>query len=996
VTSDAGTRGAHRRAGGTAGHPERLVFAVVLTAVAAIWAVSIAYALQQRARALENADHQLTIAASTLADFNELAEISAGSATKPADARRAAAIWRVLLQYPAASIWIESKGVTTARQPPAGNLTDDIQVREERGDFVVHAALPRSEALAQWRLMRAQGGGLLVTASLTILLLTQFLMRAQQQRAAAERDAAAARERAQQLAQYRAQLEQTVAERTGELREANALLNVELGERKAAEAALREHDALLNVVTRGAGELLGTHSIDEAIPGVLELIGQTVAVGRVQLNAIEPDRDGHLRSSLRYEWCAPGSPPMLDHPALQNIDLTMHYPKPAAAPASGSIAAFFVDEIGEPYRGLFTAAQMRSFLRIPVLPDGRLWGSVDFVDSADAKRQWSWAETDTLKTLAGLIGTAVSRARYVKELADANMIVQNSPTILYRLQGGPSLRLTYVSPNVTKFGHQPAQLVGSADWLQRLVHPDDQAKVAAAMKHILDENAAGAAIEFRLVTGDGGSRWVENRYTLVRNGRDRLVEVEGIIIDITERKAAEEKIALLARTDPLTGLANRATFGERLRQAFAAARRGAGPFAVFYLDFDHFKNINDTLGHAVGDELLQQVAERLKGALRETDLVARLGGDEFAILQMEMGEPANAGALAAKIRSILSQPYRLGGHELQLTTSIGICPYAADSNGPEQMLMQADLALYRAKDEGRDRYCFHSADLDHQVLERVSIAEELTGAMRGEELELHYQPQVDLGTGRIVGMEALLRWRHPQRGLLYPGAFLIIAEKAGVVPALGRWVLDRACAQMKAWRDAALAPPVIAVNLSLAEIKTGRELVRTVADTIAKRGLDPADLEFDVTEASLVQATWAHSDVLAQLRQIGVKIAIDDFGTDYSFFEYLREYDVDHVKIAQTSVGKALGEPKQAATIHAIIGLARELGIGVIAEGVESEEQRRLLLSADAATEAQGFYFSPAVDAARATELLRQGGIEPLRAAVGRSGEPGTCGAAGR
>jgi diguanylate cyclase (GGDEF)-like protein/PAS domain S-box-containing protein len=667
---------------------------------------------------------------------------------------------------------------------------------------------------------------------------------------------------------------------------------------------------------------------------------------------------------------------------MQDVDLATYFPRAVSVASSGALASFFVEQVGEPYRSLFAAAQMRSFLRIPVMIDDRLWGCLDFIDSSDTQREWSWAETDTLKTLAGLIGTAINRARYVKELADATMIVQNSPTILYRLKGEPSLPLTYVSHNITKFGHEPKQLIGSTDWVKQLVHPEDQAKVDTAMAHILEKDAVGAAIEFRLVTGDGRSRWVENRYTPVRNGSDRLVEVEGIIIDITERKAAEDKIALLARTDPLTGLANRATFGERLRQAFAATRRGASAFAVLYLDMDHFKNVNDTLGHPIGDELLRQVASRLTSTVRETDLVARLGGDEFAVLQADMNEPADAGTLAAKIQAALTRPYDLVGHELHMTTSIGICPFAADSEGPDQMLMQADLALYRTKEEGRDGYRFHSADLDRQVLERVGIAEELTRAMQTQGLELHYQPQVDLGSGRIVGMEALVRWRHPERGLLYPGAFLPIAEKAGIGAALGQWVLDHACAQLRAWRDTGVAPPVIAVNLSLSEIKTGRELVRNVGATIAKWNLDPGDVEFDVTEASLAQATWTHNDVLSQLRQLGVKIAIDDFGAEYSSIDYLREYHVNHLKIAQSFIGRALAEPQHAVMVRAIIGLARELGIRVIAEGVESEDQRRMLLSAGALTEGQGFYFSPAVAAERATELLRAGGIEPPLAAA--------------
>jgi diguanylate cyclase (GGDEF)-like protein/PAS domain S-box-containing protein len=957
--------------------PERSVLLLVVIAIAGIWAVSIAFAVGQRARVLESVQHQLTMAVATLADFNELAEIVAGKAANRASARRAAAIWRILLEYPDASIWFETNGVVTAGQPPRSALAADIVVQDVRQDFTVHAALPRAVVLAQWHRTVWQGGSALAAASFAALLVAQLLMRALRQRSAAERDAAAAEERARQLAIYREQLEGTVATRTGELREANTQLNIELGERKAAEAALREHDALLNAVTRGAGELLGSHSIDEAVPAVLELIGQTVAVGRVQLHSMSADREGHMRSDLRYEWCAPGLAALLGNPAWRDLDLTAHFPRSGSLVVSGAPAAFAVEEIAEPLRTQFAAQGMRSFLRLPVTIDGRLWGGIDFIDSASEQRQWSWAETDTLKTLAELIGTAINRARYVKELADANTIVQNSPTILYRLKGDPALPLIYVSHNITKFGHDPAQLTAAPDLIERLVHPDDRAKVEAAMARVLEKNAAGATIEFRLVTGDGRIRWVENRYTPVRNGNDRLVEVEGIIIDITERKEAEEKIALLARSDALTGLANRATFVERLRHAFSATQRGASPFAVLYLDLDHFKNINDTLGHLVGDQLLQQVARRLKDSLRETDLVARLGGDEFAILQADTREPASAGALAAKIQSALAQPYMLAGHERHIGASIGICPFAADGQGPDQMLMQADLALYRAKEEGRNTYRFHTADLDQQVLERVKLAEDLKRALAGDELELYYQPQVDLASGRIVGMEALVRWRHPTRGLLFPGAFVPIAEKAGTITALGRWVLDRACGQMRSWRDEGVAPPVIAINLSLGEIKTGHELVATIAETIAKWRLAPADLEFDVTEAILAQSTWTQNDVLTQLRQLGVKIAIDDFGTEYSSFDYLRAYNVNHLKIAQEFIHKALGEPHNAATIRAIIGLARELGIEVIAEGVESEDQRRLLLSAGATTQAQGFYFSPAVDATRAGEFLRHGLIEP-------------------
>ena len=585
--------------------------------------------------------------------------------------------------------------------------------------------------------------------------------------------------------------------------------------------------------------------------------------------------------------------------------------------------------------------------------------------------KWQMAEQAAFK-MSSLEEAVEERTR---ELSNANIIVQNSPVILYRLRGEPSFPLIYVSHNITKLGHDPKSLLASPSWSQSLIYPDDQAKVREAMARILDRDAEGASIEFRLCTGDGALRWVENRYVPVRDKEGRLIEVEGIIIDITERKAAEEKITLLARTDGLTGLANRATFSERLSQAFAAARRGALGFAVLYLDLDKFKPVNDTFGHPVGDLLLQQVAGRLKTCTRESDLVARLGGDEFAILQGETTEPANAGALAAKIQATLALPYIINGNELNISVSIGISPYAASNSGADAMLVQADLALYRSKEEGRNQYHFHSADLDQDVLDRVTLAGEIKRAIDHHEFELLYQPQVELSSQNIVGMEALIRWNHPTRGLLPPGLFIPIAEKTGTIIALGHWVLDQACRQMSIWRKQGLNLPVIAVNLSLIQLKCGQELVRDVTETIGKWGLAPTDLEFDVTEATLAQLTWSQNEVLPQLRQLGVKIAIDDFGSEYSTFDYVRAYRVNHLKIAQSFINRSTSDPQSAATIRAIVNFAHDIGISVIAQGVETEQQRDLLISTDTMTQAQGFHFSRAVGADRAGELLRQGRI---------------------
>ena len=372
------------------------------------------------------------------------------------------------------------------------------------------------------------------------------------------------------------------------------------------------------------------------------------------------------------------------------------------------------------------------------------------------------------------------------------------------------------------------------------------------------------------------------------------------------------------------------------------------------------------------------MADRLKNIVRENDVVARLGGDEFAVLQLEMGEPANAGALASKIQKSIALPYELQGNTVRISASIGVCPYLPETSGPDALLAQADLALYRAKDEGRNCYRFHSEDLDQQVIERIALAEDLRNAIDNDELELHYQPQVELASGRISGMEALVRWNHPTRGLLGPSSFLPVAEKTGTMVALGHWVLEQVCRQLRLWRDQKLVLPIVAINLSFTQLKSNRELIRDVTETTAKWGLTPSDLEFDVTEATLAKITLAQNDVLIRLRNLGAQVAIDNFGTEYSSFDYLKSYGVSELKMAQSFLSNPARDPSRAATIRAIMTMARELDVRVVAEGVETQEQRERLLVTCSTTHAQGYYFSRAVDVAHAEELLRQGRVMPL------------------
>lgn len=925
-------------------HLERLTFLPILAALVLVWGGLVTFTLAERTSALDRAQSQLQSTVATLADFNELADRSEATAAAQTNASRTAAFWRALVQYPTASFWVESRRRIIAGQPPVGERVPSIVAHDTRAAFTVRAALPEADALVGWERGTRQSVAALAAVTLGFLILTRFLSKALRQRAAAEREAAASSERATQLAQYRAELQETVAHRTEELAQSNSHLETELAERRAVQSALREHDALLNAVTKSAAELLGTQNYEDAIATVLALIGTTISVSRVLTTEIAADGTGHFRSSLRHEWSAPGIPPILGDPRYQGVDLTA-FPALVDRLAAGELAPFYIEEIPQPYRSLCERASIQSILHIPILVSNAFWGSLNFIDASSVRREWSWAETDTLKTLAGLVGMAITRARYIEELADADTIVQNSPTILYRLRGEPAFPLMYISSNVAKFGHDPATLMGSPHWAQSLIEPLDVPIFQAAMTRLLQPGAKGDSVEFRLRTGSGEEHWVENRYSPRRDQDGRLLEVEGIIIDVTDRKAAEAKIALLARTDSLTGLANRATFLERLRHAFAATARGARGFAVLYLDLDYFKPVNDTLGHAAGDALLREVAARLVKSARDTDLVARLGGDEFALLQADFDEPESAGMLAARIVHSVALPYLIEGSEVRISASIGICPHSARSSGPDEMLAQADVALYRAKEQGRNQYRFYSENLDRQVLGRVQLADDLRRALEGTELELYYEPQVELNTGRTAGAKALVRWHHPTRGLLQPDDFIPILEKTATGIALGHWLLERACQELSRRRAAGAALPVVAVDIRFAQLKNGDELVRNICDTLARFSLVPSDLELDVTEETLAQATLTHNDSLTRLHELGVKIAIADFGTKCSSFEYLRAYSVSRIELSQSFISGAFAQPERAAAIRDVVALAEETGIGIITQGLETPGERAMLFS---------------------------------------------------
>jgi diguanylate cyclase (GGDEF)-like protein len=438
----------------------------------------------------------------------------------------------------------------------------------------------------------------------------------------------------------------------------------------------------------------------------------------------------------------------------------------------------------------------------------------------------------------------------------------------------------------------------------------------------------------------------------------------GVVIDVTERCQAEERIAHLAHHDTLTGLPNRLLFRERMDNAIARARRGKG-FAVLCLDLDRFKEVNDALGHPVGDALLCAVADRLRAGLRETDTLARLGGDEFAVIQSSANQPCEATALARRLVEAVSAPFHIGSHQISVGTSIGAAVAPDDGLDPDALLRAADMALYRAKADGRGTWHFFEPEMDARIQMRRALELDLRRALASEEFEVHYQPIVRVATRRVSGLEALVRWRHPERGLVPPDRFIPLCEEIGLIVPLGEYVLARACADAMQWPGA----PKVAVNLSPAQF-TSPGLVEAVSTALAATGLEPERLELEITETVMLQENEATLATLYRLKALGIRIAMDDFGTGYSSLSYLQRFPFDKVKIDRCFI-RDLGQSRQSnAIVRAMADLCGGLGMITTAEGVEAEEQFAVLRR-KGCDEAQGYLFSRPLPGCEIPRMLK-------------------------
>lgn len=454
----------------------------------------------------------------------------------------------------------------------------------------------------------------------------------------------------------------------------------------------------------------------------------------------------------------------------------------------------------------------------------------------------------------------------------------------------------------------------------------------------------------------------------VKNDRGNISHYVSIFADITEHKETEEHVRHLAHYDVLTDLPNRSLFNDRLGQAIINAQRDGGRAAVMFLDLDRFKIINDTLGHGIGDLLLQEVAGRLTGCVRQGDTVSRLGGDEFVVLLPELNDEKDAQLVAQKLLNAAELPIVMEGHELHISVSIGISYYPMDGTDTETLMKNADVAMYRAKEEGRNNYQFYHASMNARSFERLAMETSIRHALQRGEFDLYYQPRFAIPEGRIVGAEALIRWNHPELGLVSPAQFIPLAEETGLILPIGEWVLKQVAAQGKTWQQAGLPPLSLAVNVSARQFRQA-DFAGKVLQILRDSGFYPHHLELELTESTLMTNAEENIETLNKLNALGIRIAIDDFGTGYSSLSYLKRLPVDILKIDRSFVSEVPGNRDGAAIVEAIIAMARSLGLHIIAEGVETAEQLEFLQTRKC-NEIQGYYFSRPLPVQQFEQLL--------------------------
>jgi len=748
-------------------------------------------------------------------------------------------------------------------------------------------------------------------------------------------------------------------------------------------------DQVLEAVGFTAERFLTADSWEQVIPEVLERLGRATDVSRVYVYENSVREDGELVMSQRWEWCGPDVQPTL---GWQNTvgypysDGYMHFRDELAA---GRAIYGLTREFPESEQADMELEGIVSNAVVPIFVGANWWGYMGFDHCID-EHLWTAAEIDALLAAAGTLGATIYRKQVESQLAGTaeelhaveqryQALVEQIPAVLYMDPIDIHGTTLYVSPQVEEIlGVTQEDYLADPDMWRKLLHPDDLERAESDYASYL-ETGSPEASDYRMIRPDGRIVWLHDRATILRDESGKPFITQGVMFDVTKQKEAEQQVAFMAYHDRLTGLPNRAMFEEHLEFALARAARTATAVAVLFMDLDNFKILNDTKGHAAGDELLQKIALRMQDATRETDLVARQGGDEFLVLigdiEMEGEEEGSspyvvAESVASRVLQSLETPFRIDGEDYHTSASIGIAIFPMDARDATTLLMNADSAMYRSKRSGTASYTVHRDEQD-VVPDAPTFAARLREAADKQEWEVRYHPIVELDSGRLVTLEALVRWRDPTGGLIRPGEFLPLAEEIGVIDAIGDWVLDHICSQLEEWRDEGLGMD-ISYNLSPRQLRHP-DLAEHLLPFLSARHISPASLIVEVSEATAMTDPERTQKVFNSLRSAGLRVALDDFGTGGSSLARLQHLPVDILKIDQSFVRDLAAEESAASMIMAMVQTARALDISLVAEGVETEQQRRMLVRAGC-TLGQGYLFSRPLPADRMLEALRNEG----------------------
>jgi diguanylate cyclase (GGDEF)-like protein/PAS domain S-box-containing protein len=759
------------------------------------------------------------------------------------------------------------------------------------------------------------------------------------------------------------------------------VFSIDVTERRRAETALQERLRFERHITSiSAGFInLAPDRLDPAIHQALRTFGELSGV------------DG----AFAYLF---GGRDAGDEPALgwQEGDLTLSAADAEALAlrldgwASGQLALHGclnlrrVDDLPESDDvRLLRTAGVRSLLLVPLLSGGARRGVLGFCGRQAAA--WSEDALALLRIAGEMFASALDRRRAERGMRASErryrqLFERNMAGVFRNSLAGQTLDCNDAYAKILGFASRQ-DCIGTSV-VPHYVDPQQRDTLVRRLREhgsVTNEEIALRRVDGGIVWALANLNWLDDRDGSREAGAEGASGdgagdgdtelIEGTLVDLTQRKIAEGQIVYQAYHDALTGLPNRQLFHDRLSQALAQARRHGHGVAVLFLDLDQFKLVNDTLGHAAGDRLLNEVAGRLTRALRAEDTVARVGGDEFVVLLPHIAQPDDASRVAQHVLDAVSVPAVIDGQRIFLTTSAGISLFPADGADAEALLTNADIAMYRAKDLGRNGYQLCTPAMSAKALVRLTLEQELRLALERDELVLYYQPQIDLRDGQTCGFEALLRWRHPLGEVISPDRFIPVAEEARLIVPIGEWVIERACRQLRDWQLRGLAAPRVAVNLSPRQFQQ-RDLLARITAILESTGLPPRCLTLEITESAAMQNVERTVELVAALRAMGIQIAIDDFGTGHASLIYLQQFAIDALKIDRGFVGGLSTQRGSRAIVNAIIDLAHGLDLKVVAEGVETEDQRRFLASR-ACDSYQGFLISPPVPPAEAERFLR-------------------------